>query len=95
LDYCNEQGIPHSRFLEEWDPVDRAKCLAYRAHHAQHCPTCGTAAWEWDPAQGGSRFAYEPVEEICPGCQIKEYLTKEGKSHPGKFVRLRPKADDG
>lgn len=93
--YCNTHGIPHSRFLEEWDPDDRAKCIAFEAHHAMVCSRCGTAPWEWDPEQGGSRFAYEPVEEICFGCEMKDWVQKDQakNDHPGKYVALRPRND--
>lgn len=70
LQYCFENGIPHSVLLE-WDPVDRAKLLAFSAEKSERCFMCGTGLWEWDPAQGGHRRAYDPVEKFCPGCYAK------------------------
>jgi hypothetical protein len=51
---------------------------------------CGTAPWEWDEKQGGSRFAYEPVEEVCPGCEKKDWLRddEEGATPGGWFHTL-------
>jgi hypothetical protein len=45
--------------------------MAFLATKAEHCVMCGTAAWEWDPKQGGKRRAYDAVEEFCPGCYAK------------------------
>lgn len=89
---CNDWGIPHSKFLEEWSDEDRAKAIAYRTHEASYCSMCGTAPWEWDPEQGGSRFAYEPYEEICPGCEKKEWVreSREGPAPAGSHIALRP-----
>lgn len=70
LQFCNEHGIPHSEFLK-WDPVDKAKLVAFMAEKAARCIMCGTADWEWDPKAGGNRRAYEPVEKYCPGCYMK------------------------
>jgi hypothetical protein len=70
LQFCYEQGIPHSKLLQ-WDPVDRAKLLAFVTERGTRCVMCGTADWEWDPKQGGNRRAYEPVEKFCPGCYAK------------------------
>jgi hypothetical protein len=88
--FCNEIGIPHSKFLKEWEEEDRAKAIAYIIYDAQVCSMCGTAPWEWDEKQGGSRFAYEPVEEVCPGCERKDWLRDSKKeSTPGGMVTLR------
>lgn len=88
--FCNENGIPHSKFLEEWSDEDRAKALAYIMYRAQFCDSCGTAEWEWDEEQGGSRFAYEPVETICPGCEKKDWLREDDKKRPaGGYITLR------
>lgn len=87
--FCNEHGIPHSEFLD-WEEDDRSKQLAYMIHDAQTCGMCGTSAWEWDEEQGGSRFAYEPVEEICPGCERKDWLRDSKKEkRAGSFVTLK------
>lgn len=89
--FCNEVGIPHSRFLEEWSDEDRSKALAYIIYRAQICDLCGTAPWEWDPEEDGSRYAYEPVEEICPGCEKKDWLrdSDAGKRRAGSFISLK------
>jgi hypothetical protein len=89
--FCNQIGIAHDRFLEEWSEEARAKALAYELYKAQICEMCGTAPWEWDESQGGTRFAYEPVEEICPGCEKKDWLRDDGdKKRPaGGFITLR------
>lgn len=70
LQFCNEHGIPHSEFLK-WDPIDRAKVLAFTIEKGDRCAMCGTGSWEWDAKQGGSKRAYEPVEKFCPGCYAK------------------------
>ncbi len=88
---CNTWGIPHSEFLL-WDDEDRAKALAYERHRAQICEMCGTAPWEWDEKQGGSRFAYEPVEEICPGCERKDWLRKDSDRKDGGVITLQKRS---
>lgn len=84
--FCNTIGIPHSTFLEEWSDEDRAKALAYMKYESQFCPSCGTAQWEWEE----DKYAYEPVEEICPGCEKKDWLRDETDSgKPGRFISLK------
>lgn len=67
MQYCNEHGLPHSKFLA-WDPIDRAKALAFVLEKNERCVMCGTAEWEWEL----DRFAYEPVEKFCHGCYLKD-----------------------
>ena len=86
LTICSEYHIPHSEFLG-WSPLDQAKAVAVFAHKNERCALCGTADWEWDPAQGGSRFAYEPVEKLCQGCYVKH---EQGSGSPGTSVVLEP-----
>jgi len=66
--------------------------LAFRIESGLRCQLCGTAEWEWDPKQGGSKFAYEPVGHDCKGCYVKEVAqqTDEGERFPGRTFRLRP-----
>lgn len=83
--------MPHSEFLE-WSDLDRSKALAFIIYRASICDLCGTAPWEWDPEQDGSRFAYEPVEEICPGCEKKDWLRDNDSSQKrraGSFISLK------
>lgn len=89
LDFCNEAGIAHSAFLA-WDPADRAKALAFRLHKGQLCPLCGTAPWEWEPCQGGRRFAYEPIERYCHGCYLKAVGGEGSPASPGITIDLAP-----
>lgn len=91
LQFCNEHGIPHSEYLN-WDPVDRAKMLAFAATKAEHCVMCGTAQWEWDPKQGGNRRAYDAVEVFCPGCYAKASMRTldAGRNTDGVTVELVP-----
>lgn len=86
MNYCAERGIPHSEFLR-WDESDRGKALAWHVEQAQRCQMCGTAKWEWEE----DRHAYHVVEEICPGCEMKEYANDPDDKHPGKFATLKPK----
>lgn len=83
LAFCNDHGIPHSVFLS-WDPVDRAKALAYLVEKGQACDLCGTAEWEWEE----NRRAYTPVEHFCMGCYLKAALQEETSNMPGTTVRL-------
>lgn len=89
---CKEYQIPHSEFLGRWSEEDRAKAIAYQIHEASTCQRCGTQSWEWDPEQGGSKYAYIPREEICPGCEMKDWIQHDNKgSHkPGRYVELIP-----
>jgi hypothetical protein len=59
---------------------------------AEHCIMCGTAPWEWDPKQGGSRYAYEAVEVFCPGCYAKAAMRQidAGRNTDGVTVELVP-----
>lgn len=93
MKFCNSAGMPHSRFLE-WDDEDRAKALAYMGFETQFCSLCGTAPWEWDEEQGGSRYAYEPVEEVCPGCEKKDWLRDSTEHRAGRMIVLK-RPDDG
>lgn len=92
---CKAYQIPHTRFLEEWEEEDRAKAVAYEIHEAQTCGRCGTQEWEWDPEQGGSRFAYYPRETICPGCEVKDWIQhdKAKQNQAGRYVELVPNED--
>lgn len=54
------------------------------------CVMCGTAPWEWDPDQGGHRFAYEAVESTCQGCLRKAAASEAAGSSPGVNVILIP-----
>jgi len=89
MSFCNQHGIPHSVFLDEWSEDDRAKALGYMAYEGSMCSMCGTGRWEWDPEQGGSRFAYEPVEEICPGCEKKDWLRDNSEHRAGVYIALQ------
>lgn len=53
---------------------------------------CGTAQWEWDPKQGGSKYAYEAVEKFCPGCYAKASMRQleAGRNTDGITVELVP-----
>lgn len=86
LTICSEYHITHSEFLG-WSPEDQAKAIAIFGHKADRCALCGTADWEWDPAQGGARHAYEPVEKLCQGCYVKH---DQGSEQPGTYVVLEP-----
>jgi hypothetical protein len=85
LQFCNEHGLPHSEFLH-WNPVDRAKAIAFVIEKAQRCTMCGTAQWEWDE----NRFAYEPVEHRCPGCYAKDITAEGAGRNPGVTIELLP-----
>jgi hypothetical protein len=91
LQFCSEHGIPHSEYLQ-WDPVDRAKNIAFATVKAAHCVMCGTAAYEWDPKQGGSKYAYEAVEVFCPGCYAKASMRQldAGRNTDGVTFELVP-----
>jgi hypothetical protein len=84
LQYCYENGIPHSRLLR-WSAEDRAKMLAFAVEKGQRCALCGTAQWEWEE----NRRAYEPVAHQCPGCYALE-VAGEGEREPGVTMRLLP-----
>ena len=91
LGYCYEKGIPHSRFLEEWDAEDRAKVAAFAMEKAEKCFRCGTAPHEWaeDPD------AYVAVAMGCPGCLRLETMSEDLHNTPGPkgaAVRLLPRS---
>lgn len=66
--------------------------LAFASVKAEHCVMCGTAQWEWDPKQGGSRRAYEAVEVFCPGCYAKASMRTldPGRNTDGITMELVP-----
>ena len=84
MKFCNDNGIPHSRFLA-WSMEDRGKAIGYMLHEGERCGMCGTAQWEWNE----NKFAYEPYEYICRGCEIK--AASRGDHQDGKYVILRKK----
>jgi hypothetical protein len=86
MQFCNENGIPHSEFLT-WNPEDRAKAMAFVMETALRCNLCGTAPWEWED----NKFAYQATEEFCKGCYQKAVFTDtQSKSLPGTNVKLVP-----
>ncbi len=89
LQHCHEAGIAHSTFLA-WAPADRAKALAFVLEKATRCVLCGTAEWEWNPALGGDRRAYEPTEKYCHGCYLKTIAGEDTAANPGITVELAP-----
>lgn len=105
LEYCIEQGIPHSVFLgravkpgdQLWLDEDREKVIAYKHWRALHCPRCQTKRDEWDPDKGGSRTAYIAWPDRCPGCEVldstqEQIRNSEMNSH-GLTVGLLPEGD--
>ncbi len=95
LALCHQWGIPHSRFLS-WPEDDQDKAVAYARYKAESCPQCGTRDSEWDPAEGGDRFAYRAVEHICAGCQtrgdLERALQDRGDEQSGRYIVLIPRA---
>jgi hypothetical protein len=89
LQFCDDNGIPHSTFLE-WEDTDRAKALAFILEKGSKCHMCGTAPWEWDEKQGGSKYAYEAVGVQCPGCYQKAISSDDTSQLPGVTIELRP-----
>lgn len=80
LALCDRWGIPHSHLLggpRRWSDLDREKALAYAQLQHVTCD-CGTRMEEWDPAQGGHRFAYVGDSWRCPGCEL---LDAEREGH--------------
>jgi len=48
---------------------------------------CGTSAWEWDPKQGGSVYAYEAMPMLCQGCLRKDAM-RDDESAKGDGMRV-------
>lgn len=93
MTYCFERGIPWSEWLERWSQEDRARVIAYALEKAERCGMCGTAPWEWDPEQGGSKYAYEAHRHICFGCQHKDLAREEDDGRlAGMSIVLIPAA---
>lgn len=86
---CADYKLAHTVFLD-WSIEDRNKAIAQYLEDAIRCQMCGTQDWEWDPAQGGKRLAYEPVEKICWGCYYKALVVEGDSSMPGSSVTLVP-----
>lgn len=84
--WCSEHGLPHSHLLG-WDPVDRAKLVADLLEASSRCQLCGTSPWEWEADQ----FAYEPAQETCRGCYLKESAEDDVSSTRGTRIVLIPK----
>lgn len=94
LRLCRESNLPHSTFLG-WDQQDRDKALHYQAWLDGNCPGgCGTRPEEWDPDRGGSRFAYTPVVDRCPGCELIAMTRRDlPDAELGLMVGLEPTDD--
>lgn len=60
-----------------WSDEDQDKALAFEQEQARVCRGCGTRSEEWDPKQGGDRFAYVANHRYCPGCEV---LHQEGRN---------------
>lgn len=55
---------------------------------AEFCQMCGTAPWQWEE----DRFSFEPVLEVCHGCEKKDILRDDdAKLPPGASIVLIPK----
>lgn len=87
MGWCADHGIPHSKLLK-WSQEDRAKLHAYLLEDSQRCAMCGTAHYEWDPKEGGSRTAYVPQEKYCHGCYLKSAAAEGNDSLPGTTIEL-------
>lgn len=74
--YCVPLGIPHSEFLG-WSDDDQDKALAWLAHEREKCGRCGTTKAQWDPAQGGSRFAFVADVDRCMGCEVLDMANRD------------------
>lgn len=67
LRYCNDHGLPHHRFLDEWSPEDQAKALGSYLHEQQRCGECGIHPEDWpDPDEP----TYQVEVRKCPGCEL-------------------------
>lgn len=60
-----------------WTDEDQDKALAFEQERGRTCSGCGTRPEEWDPKQGGDRFAYVASQRYCPGCEV---LHQEGRN---------------
>jgi hypothetical protein len=49
---------------------------------------CGTSAWEWDPKQGGSVYAYEAMPVLCQGC-LRRDAARDDDSARGDGISIR------
>lgn len=91
---CETMQISHSHYLggpPSWSADDRAKVEAYRDWKQGVCPSCGTHADWWDPANGGHRFAFIADTFRCAGCEIKEETRDQiPKDTKGVHVFLTP-----
>ena len=83
--WCSEHGLPHSALLA-WEPDDRAKLTAHLLDEGARCSMCGTAPWEWE----ADPFAYEPVQETCRGCMLREAAQDDVSQGRGQRVVLVP-----
>ena len=97
LAYCAPLGLPHSEFLS-WNDDDQDKALAWVTDQAELCAGgCGTRASEWDPKQGGHRFAYITQTRRCPGCELIDMAQQHMREHPeqnrGMLLGLLPNPD--
>jgi hypothetical protein len=85
--WCSEHGLPHSALLA-WSEQDRAKLIAHLLEESARCQMCGTSPWEWED----DPFAYEPAQEMCRGCYLRETAADDaGSANRGVRVVLVPK----
>ena len=91
---CAALGVSHTAFLS-WTTADQDKALALVEYDAQFCGGgCGTMPQEWDPTQGGNRFAYIVDVWRCPGCELLEMARRDlPEDQLGLHMRLVPNDD--
>jgi hypothetical protein len=89
--WCSDHGLPHSSLLE-WDGDDRAKLVAHLLESSRKCQSCGTSDWEWNPADGGDRFAYEAAVHFCQGCLVKAGAQEDAPTGEGNTIVLIPRS---
>lgn len=66
--------------------------MAYLLEKSERCAMCGTAPWEWDEEQGGSRDAYSAAQHQCMGCYHVKIAGQDTELMPGASITLVPKA---
>jgi hypothetical protein len=79
--------MPHSEFLS-WSDLDREKALAYALDDMATCKSCGTKAEDFDPQQGGHRFAYVAEVTRCVGCELIEMEQENVAEDNRKGIRI-------
>ena len=95
MEYCAEQGMPHSILLG-WPEEDYSKLIAWLIYSKSRCPRCGSFPDDWVDSEG-KEVEPPPMyvhSRKCVGCanirSIEDRLEKEDRGVTAVFLSKTP-----